>query len=165
MSDGNFNADEALGPGAAIPLAEAPALVGRTLFVTDWYRLDEAKVRQFRAGTDAVPETADMTACLANPVGDENVDGFYLLSLLFPMHANHNPLHTVGTYALNYGIEKCRFPAPAFLTNRVRCVAVLEAAEQHPKGWLLTMRNTLLLEGSHRPAMTCSWKVLFVVAA
>jgi acyl dehydratase len=78
------------------------------------------------------------------------------------MHANHNPLYTVGTYALNYGVEKCRFPAPAFFTNRVRCVAVLEAAERHPKGWLLTMGNTLLLEGSDRPAMTCSWKVLFV---
>ena len=163
MAHPDFNLEEALRNKQGIPLDRAHELIGTTLFTSDWWVLEEKRVRQFREGIEATPEHTDMTLCLTNPVGDENVDAFMLLSLLETFHFNHNPLYTFGMFGLNYGLDKVRFPASAFFGQRVRCVCVLDDVQKHPRGYLTTTSNTVELDGSAKPAVIATWKVLCVV--
>lgn len=146
-----------------IPVHEAHSHVGEILFLTDWVVLSEDRVKSFRWGTFATEDDADMEQCLTNPVGYENVDGFMLTSLLLPAHFNNNPIASPGSFGLNYSIENARFPAPAFLENRVRIECTLTDVKPHSKGTLVTTHNVVELEGSDRPCFVCDWTVLVVV--
>lgn len=163
MSHADFDLEAALRDKQGIPLDRAHELTGQVLFTSDWRTLDEAHVRLFRASIDNDPKDIDMTTCLTNPVGDENVDAFMLLSLLQTFHFIHNPLYTVGMYGLNYGLEKVRFPASAYFGNRVRCVCVLDDVQPHARGYVTTTTNTLELEGSAKPCLVGTWRVLCVI--
>jgi acyl dehydratase len=140
--------------------ADAHAHVGEELFTTDWLELPESRVVQFRIGTFANEDDADMDQCLTNPVGYENVDGFMLVSLLLPAHFNNNPIGEPGSFGLNYALENVRFPAPVFLGDRVRVVCTLTDVREHSKGVLLTTHNVMELEKSERPCLVADWVVL-----
>jgi acyl dehydratase len=101
-----------------------------------------------------------MAQCLTNPVGYENVDGFMLVSLLLPAHFNNNPIGEPRSFGLNYALENVRFPAPAFLGDRVRVVCTLTDVREHSKGVLLTTHNVMELENSDRPCLVADWVVL-----
>lgn len=163
MAHPDFDLEAALRDRQGIPLDRAHELVGKVLFTSEWRTLTEERVRQFRSSIDNDPAEIDMTACLTNPVGDENVDAFMLLAFLQTFHFVHNPLYTWGMYGLNYGLEKARFPASAYFGNRIRCVCVLDAVRPHPRGWVTTTTNTLELEGSAKPCLVATWQVLCVV--
>jgi acyl dehydratase len=140
--------------------ADAHFHVGEELFTTDWLELPESRVVQFRIGTFANEDDADMDQCLTNPVGYENVDGFMLVSLLLPAHFNNNPIGEPGSFGLNYALENVRFPAPVFLGDRVRVVCTLTDVREHSKGVLLTTHNVMELENSERPCLVADWVVL-----
>jgi acyl dehydratase len=158
-----FDVETAIVQKRGVPFSEAHRLVGKEIFTSDWFELSEERVRMFRKSIGAVPEEADMTVCLNNPVGDENVDGVMLISLIETFHFNHNPLYTVGSYGLNYGFDRIRMPTPAFMGQRVRCVCTLVDLQDHPKGYSVVTENFLELEGSDRPALTARWIVVVVV--
>lgn len=145
---------------APIPPADAHRHVGEVLFETDWLELPESRVRMFRVGTFANEDDADMDQCLTNPVGDENIDGFMLISLLLPAHFNNNPIGEPGSFGLNYSMENVRFPAPAFMGDRVRVICTLTEVREHPKGVLVTTRNVMELENSERPCLVADWTVI-----
>jgi acyl dehydratase len=159
----DFNISDAIAQKRGIPLSQAHELIGQQLFVSDWFELTEERVRMFRKSIGAVPEEADMTVCLTNPVGDENVDGVMLIALIETFHFNHNPLYSTGSYGLNYGFEQIRVPAPTFMGQRVRCACTLIDVEDHPRGYKIVTDNVLELEGSDRPALTARWVVVMVV--
>ncbi len=163
MSHPDFDLAEALRNKQGIPLDRAHELKGQVLFTGGWHTLDESRVRLFRESIGNDPREIDMTSCLTNPVGDENVDAFMLLSLLQTFHFVHNPLYTWGMYGLNYGLEKVRFPASAYFGNRVRCTCVLDDVQPHARGYVTTTTNTLELEGSPKPCLVATWRVLCVI--
>ena len=140
--------------------ADAHLHVGEELFTTDWLSLPESRIVQFRIGTFANEDDADMDQCLTNPVGYENVDGFMLVSLLLPAHFNNNPIGEPGSFGLNYAMENVRFPAPAFIDDRVRVVCTLTAVKEHAKGVLVTTHNVVELENSERPCLVADWTVV-----
>lgn len=158
MSEIAFGAKGKMRP--PIKPAEAVHHVGETLFTTDWLALPESRVKMFRIGTFANEDDADMEQCLTNPVGYENIDGFMLVSLLLPAHFNNNPIGEIGSFGLNYAMENVRFPAPAFLDDRVRVVCTLTEVKDHAKGVLITTHNVIELEGSERPCLVADWTVL-----
>lgn len=151
--------------GRQISPEQAAELVGQELFTTDWLEIPESRVLKFRVGTFATEDDSDMEQCLTNPVGYENIDGFMLLSLLLPAHFNNNPIGESGSFGINYAMENVRFPAPAFLGNRVRVVCTLTDVKQRPKGVLITTHNVMELEGSERPCLVADWTVMLRNAA
>jgi acyl dehydratase len=58
-----------------------------------------------------------------------------------------------GSQALNYGVDRARFLAPARCGKRVRTHAKLTSAEKKPGGRvLLTVSCTVEIEGEDKPA-------------
>ena len=53
---------------------------------------------------------------------------------------------------VNYGVDKLRFPAPVPVDSRIRAGAELITVERNDKGVRATVRVTVEVEGSDRPA-------------
>jgi acyl dehydratase len=53
---------------------------------------------------------------------------------------------------VNYGVDKLRFPAPVPVDSRIRAGAELLKVERNESGGRATVRVTVEVEGSDRPA-------------
>lgn len=139
---------------------EAAVLVGTELFITDWRRVDKEHLDGFHWAVDEDAAAADMTANESFPRGDENVDGFMLLSLVTSAFFNNYPVGAPGMVAWNYGVDRVRFPATVYLENEIRMRVTLEEVTEKPAGWLLRNRVTVEMACSDRPAMTGDFLVM-----
>jgi len=139
---------------------EASHLVGERLFVTDWRKVDRSHLDQFHWSVDEVEEMSDMTANSQFPRGDENVDGFMLLSLATSAFFNNYPIGALGLVSWNYGLNRVRFPETVYLENRIRMSVQLSELVQKNVGWLLTNHVVLEIEGRQQPAMVADFLVM-----
>lgn len=83
-----------------------------------------------------------------------------LLSLVTSAFFNNYPVGAPGMVAWNYGVDRVRFPATAYLENEIRMRVTLEEVTEKPAGWLLRNRVTVEMAGSDRPAMTGDFLVM-----
>lgn len=149
-----------------IPPDQAPAMIGETLFVSPWTEVDREHLAQFAWATYLDAGHTDLTVSRNNPLGPDLVDGFLLLSLLTSMHFNNSRIDPAGLWGLNYGLDRVRFTSPVFAGERIRCVAVLTAAEDRGDGrMLIKTTNTIEVEGRDKPAMVAEWVCLYVAGA
>lgn len=78
--------------------------------------------------------------------------GYLTPALIIPMWEEVLTVRSVTT-AMNYGLNKVRFPTPVSAGARVRLAATLKQYEQLPKGGVqVTVEGAIELEGSDRPA-------------
>ena len=93
----------------------------------------------------------DAERAAAGPFGRTVAHGFLTLSLI--------PVLVRGLYrvegarmAVNYGLNRVRFPAPVRSGDEVRAVAAILAAEETGGAVQLTARVTITVEGAEKPA-------------
>jgi acyl dehydratase len=158
MTNSEFSWSTSAPQGRVHP-REAHTWVGRQLFCTEWRRVDREHLDQFHWSVDEVATAADMTANQEFPRGDDNVDGFMLMSLCTSAFFNNFPFGGNGVVAYNYGIDRLRFPATVYLENRIRLHATLTSASEKSGGHLLNVAVVMEMEKSERPAMTADWLV------
>ena len=66
--------------------------------------------------------------------------------------------------AINYGLDRVRFPAPVRSGKRVRGRFVLDSIEEKaPSQWLLRHTVTVEIEDELKPALTAEWLTLMVL--
>jgi len=149
-------------PQSRVSPSEGNAWIGRELFCTEWRGVDREHLDQFHWSVDEVPAVADMTANQEFPRGDDNVDGFMLMSLCTSAFFNNFPFGGDGVVAYNYGIDRLRFPATVYLENRIRLRATLTSATERSGGHLMNVAVVMEMENSDRPAMTADWLVFLM---
>ena len=93
----------------------------------------------------------DAERAAAGPFGTTVAHGFLTLSLI--------PVLVRGLYrvdgarmAVNYGLNRVRFPAPVRAGDSVRAQAALVAAEEVGDSVQLTVRVTITVDGAEKPA-------------
>ena len=91
------------------------------------------------------PERATQT-----PFGGTIAHGYYTLSL-HPRFAKQIVAFEGFAFAVNYGLNKVRFPAPLPVGNRVRMRATLVGVEDVLGGAQITMKLTFEGEGALKP--------------
>ena len=91
------------------------------------------------------PERAKET-----PFGGTIAHGYYTLSLA-PMFTEQILALEGFAFAINYGLNKVRFPAPLPVGSRVRMHAKLKALEEVPGGAQMTVEVTFEGEGGDKP--------------
>jgi acyl dehydratase len=132
-------------------LDELRANVGEELGVSDWhevtqYAIDEfAKVTGDNQWIHVDPERARET-----PFGGTIAHGYYTLSL-HPMFAKQLVSLEGFSFAVNYGLNKVRFPAPLPVGNRVRMRLTLTEVEDVVGGAQITFKLTFEGEGALKP--------------
>lgn len=129
-------------------------MVGQEIGVSDWMDITQDRVDLFADATDdhqwihVDPEKAAL-----GPFGGPIAHGFLTLSLVVPL-TSQIPFH-VGEpkMAVNYGLEKVRFPAPVPVGSRIRARASLISLKEVEGGLQANRLVTIEVEGRDKPAM------------
>lgn len=107
---------------------------------------------------DVSTELVDVErAARESPAGGTIAHGYLTLALLAPTGMEILVPRVRAKQILNYGLDKVRFLAPVLAGKRVRNRIKLAAAEDKGGGrWLLSLENTVEIEGSDKPALVAT---------
>ncbi|MGY1815081.1 MaoC family dehydratase [Blastococcus sp. SYSU D00820] len=133
-------------------LAELPSLKGTELGTSDWFEVTQERVNLFADATgDHQWIHVDVERAKAeSPFGGPIAHGYLTLSVLIPMWAQ--VLEVTDTkLAVNYGLNKVRFPAPVPVGSKVRLTATLSDVEEIKGGYQLTVAAVIEREGGDKP--------------
>jgi acyl dehydratase len=133
-------------------LAELPSYRGKELGVSDWIEVPQESVNLFAEATgDHQWIHVDVERAKAeSPFGGPIAHGYLTLSLLIPMWSQVLTV-TDTTMAVNYGLNKVRFPAPVPVGSKVRLTATLADVEEIKGGYQLTVAAVIEREGGDKP--------------
>ncbi|MEJ2890342.1 MaoC family dehydratase [Actinomycetospora aeridis] len=126
--------------------------LGREIGPGEWMIVDQDRVDGFAEDTgDHQWIHVDPVRAAAGPFGTTVAHGFLTLSLV-PVLAN-GIRRFEGATAVNYGLEKVRFPSPVPVGSRLRARLVIASADDLPDGGLqLLTRVTVELQHVVKPA-------------
>lgn len=133
-------------------LAELKELTGQEVAVSDWFEITQERVNLFADATgDHQWIHVDVERSKReSPFGSTIAHGFLTLSLL-PMMMERSIAMRDVRMAVNYGLNKVRFPAPvpipSRLRGRIRLLAVDDIAGGAQMIWEVTMER----EGGDKP--------------
>jgi len=133
-------------------LAELPSLKGQPLGVSEWFEITQQRVNTFADATDdhqwihVDVERASQQSPFGGPIGH----GFLTLSLFVPMWSQVLVVTDAGI-AVNYGLNKVRFPAPVPVGSKIRLTATLVDVEEVKGGLQLTIGGVIEREGGDKP--------------
>ncbi|MDT0345421.1 MaoC family dehydratase [Streptomyces litchfieldiae] len=139
------------------------AAVGEQLGVSDWLTVDQKRIDLFAEATgDHQWIHTDPERAAAGPFGSTIAHGYLTLALL--------PVLTPGLLrvegvrmALNYGVNKVRFPAPLPVGSRVRATGGIAAVTEVPDGVQLVMSLAVEREGGAKPVCVAETVTRFYV--
>jgi acyl dehydratase len=127
------------------------AAVGTDLGVTDWQEVTQADVDAFADATgDHQWIHVDRARAAQTPFGGTIAHGLYTLAIAPALTSSLLSLDGFA-FALNYGYNRIRFPAPLPVGSRVRMRATLAAVEDIPGGAQITIVQTFEREASDKP--------------
>ncbi|OSC31593.1 enoyl-CoA hydratase [Mycobacterium vulneris] len=135
-------------------IEEAVGAVGQELGVSDWTGVDQQRIDAFAdvTGDHQWIHVDPERASSESPYGATIAHGFLTLSLI-PALSKHNYRVDNAKMGINYGLNRVRFLAPVPAGSRVRVRSeILAAAQVNDSTVDLTVRHTVELDGSAKPA-------------
>jgi acyl dehydratase len=124
---------------------------GKVLGTSDWHEVTQQDIDAFADVTgDHQWIHVDVERAKETPFGGTIAHGYYTLSLV-PMLSRQVFAMEGFTFALNYGLNRVRFPAPLPVGSRVRVTAKVANVEDIPGGAQTTMEMTVEREGGDKP--------------
>lgn len=131
--------------------AELMGAVGETIGPGEPFPVDQERIQAFADATDDHQWIhLDETRAATGPFGARVAHGFLTLSLLPALMRGLYALEGV-TMAINYGLNKVRFPAPLPTGSSVRATAVVSQVDQVLGGLQVVMTVTVLADGATKP--------------
>ena len=126
--------------------------VGRELGTSDWLAVPQHDIDLFADAThDHQWIHVDVARAEAGPFGGPIAHGYLTLALLIPLWSQILVIENIGM-AVNYGLNKVRFPAPVPAGGRVWLTASLAGAERvKGDGVQVTVDAVMHLEGADKP--------------
>jgi len=132
-------------------LDELRGRVGEELGVSDWHDVTQEAIDDFaRVTGDDQWIHVDPRRATQSPFGCTVAHGYYTLSL-HPRLASQVVAFEGFAFAVNYGLNRVRFPAPLPVGNRVRMRIVLVGVEDVLGGAQITLKLTFEGEGALKP--------------
>ncbi|GHF25442.1 MaoC family dehydratase [Amycolatopsis deserti] len=140
-------------PVVANGIPEILALAGRDLGYSSWREVTQELIDAYaEVSGDHQWIHTDPERAARGPFGRTIAHGYMTLSWGIPMVAELLQVTGVGM-ALNYGVNKVRFPAPVPVGSRVRLHAEIAAVEEVGRGGVqVTRKFTFEIEGAEKPA-------------
>jgi acyl dehydratase len=138
-------------------LLDLKGRVGDEVHVSDWLEVTQDRINAFADATgDHQWIHVDVArAARESPWGSTIAHGYLTLSL-YPMLrglvSSGEPPYTGAKQALNYGLDRLRFPSPVKAGSRVRARCTLLAVEEVAGGLQITEKFTAEVEGQEKPA-------------
>ena len=131
---------------------ELRALVGQQLGTSDWMEITQDRVNTFAEATgDHQWIHVDPERAKSGPFGTTIAHGYLTMSL-GPVLLPQVMTVTGFSMALNYGLNKLRFPTPVPVGSKLRLSAELADVEDVAGGVQITVRLTFEVDGVDKPA-------------
>lgn len=137
---------------------ELRALVGQEVGVSAWVDVPQALIDAFAdvSGDRQWIHTDPDRAARDSPYGTTIAHGFLTLALVSRLH--RETVEIAGyAHAVNYGLNRVRFPAPVPAGSRLRGRSTLQAVEAIPGGLELTWQVLVEREGTAKPVLVAEW--------
>jgi acyl dehydratase len=132
-------------------IEELRSRVGDEIGVSDWHDVTQESVDEFaRVTGDEQWIHTDPERARSTPFGGTIAHGYYTLSL-HPVLIAQLMRYEGFAFAVNYGLNKVRFPAPLPVGNRVRMRVTLLAVDDVLGGAQITSKLTFEGEGALKP--------------
>jgi acyl dehydratase len=133
-------------------LDELKAAEGEVLGTSEWHEVTQEAINDFADVTgDHQWIHVDVERAKETPFGGTIAHGYYTLSLA-PMVTEQVMSLDGFAFAVNYGLNKVRFPAPVPVGSRVRGTVKLASLEEIPGGAQFMLELTFEVEGGEKPA-------------
>jgi len=132
-------------------LAELKDTEGDVLGTSDWHEVTQKDIDTFADVTgDHQWIHIDVERAKQTPYGGTIAHGYYTLSLA-PRFTQQIMRLEGFAFAVNYGLNRVRFPAPLPVGDRVRMTAKLADLQDIPGGAQITLELTFEREGAGKP--------------
>ena len=132
-------------------VAEVRAATGRHLGHSDWLEITQERVDRFAEATgDFQWIHVDVERAKDGPYGGTIAHGYLTLSLagtLVPQIVRYEGF----SMAVNYGVDKVRFPAPVVVGRRIRAGAEIAEVTEVGAGVQVRTLITIEVEGGDKP--------------
>lgn len=152
--------ESATSGGLRIGMAGLRDSIGRSVGYTEWTAITQEEVDQFADLTgDHNFLHVDPDRAATTPFGGTIAHGFLSLSLLAPVTQRLEV--TDDATAVNYGLDKVRFPTPLPVGAQLRGTAQLTEVTEIKGGLEAKMTATIEVMGSERPAVVADTIVGF----
>jgi acyl dehydratase len=143
---------------AVYTLEQLGALVGTELGLSDWLPITQERIDQFADATNDhqwIHVDAER-ATRESPYGTTIAHGFLTLSLL--SHLVGQAVRIEGArMAINYGLNRVRFPAPVPVGAHIRARVTLQALEPFAGGLQSVLGVVVEVQGSEKPCCVAEW--------
>jgi acyl dehydratase len=128
------------------------AMIGQDLGSSPWLDVSQERINVFADATDDHQWIhVDVERAKTGPFGGPIAHGYLTLSLLIPLWSQILVIEELDM-AVNYGLNKVRFPAPVPAGSRVQVSATLADAEEvGGNGIQATIDTVMRVEGADKP--------------
>jgi acyl dehydratase len=128
------------------------AMIGQDLGSSPWLDVSQERINVFADATDDHQWIhVDVDRAKTGPFGGPIAHGYLTLSLLIPLWSEILVIEELDM-AVNYGLNKVRFPAPVPAGSRVQVSATLADAEEvGGNGIQATIDTVMRVEGADKP--------------
>jgi acyl dehydratase len=141
--------------------ADLLRLIGQPLGSTDWMEVTQERVNLFADATgDHQWIHTNPARAINGPFKGTVAHGYLTLSLAPVVISEVLEIREL-TVALNYGIDRVRFPAPLRVGSQVRVTVAVMRALQKTSGVEAVFTLTYEIEGEPRPACVADVIVLY----
>jgi acyl dehydratase len=128
-------------------------LAGTDLGVSDWLTINQDRVDTFAdASDDHQWIHVDPDRARTGPFGGTIAHGYLTLALIIPLWTQMLTMEGIAV-AVNYGLNRVRFPTPVRVGSQVRLHARVTTVEDVNEGVQLTVDFTVEVQGGEKPAL------------
>lgn len=135
-------------------LERLQAMVGTEIGVSHWWEITQERIDAFAEATDDhqfIHVNPDLAA--QTPYGGTIAHGFLTLSMSVAMSTDVQLDVGSPMMAINYGLDKVRFPAPVPVNSKIRLRLTVDEVSEVPGGIHIKQTMTTEIEGQEKPAM------------
>jgi len=139
--------------------------VGTEIGVTEWFRLTQERIDEFALATED-PQWIHLDRARASkesPYGGTIAHGFLTLSLLSRFVHEVMRIDSGVRLAVNYGLNRVRFPAAVPAESRIRARVGLLAFKENADSLEAIYNVAVEIEGAEKPGCVAEWIVRYYV--
>ncbi len=137
--------------------------VGREIAVTDWLMMTQERIDQFAEATEDRQwiHVDRERAQRESPYGSTIAHGFLTLSLLSPFMKQAIQFRGGMRMAVNYGLNRVRFPSPVRAGANIRARIRLLSLEEFSDALQAVFSVAMEVENSDKPCCVAEWVVRY----
>jgi len=139
--------------------------VSREIGVTEWFRLRQDRIDEFALATEDRQwiHLDRARASKESPYGGTIAHGFLTLSLLSRFVHEVMRIDSGVRLAVNYGLNRVRFPAAVPAESRIRARVGLLALKENTDSVEAIYNVAVEIEGAEKPGCVAEWIVRYYV--